>query len=172
MRAKNTRPPCYGDSMADALDLLHQDHQQVTELYSRLGETGDRQQRRALVDEMIAALTLHATLEEQVFYPALVDRVEQGRGFVKASLEDHRQAEELLATLREMPAEDPQFDPTVGKLMKAVKTHVNGEELQLFPRVRDAFSAQELDELGRQMAEPRDPVPAAGRARGRRRARG
>jgi hemerythrin superfamily protein len=146
--------------MADALDLLHADHQSVTELYAQLGETGDAGARRALVDAIVHALSAHAALEEEVFYPAVADRVVDGGGFVEASLADHRSAQRLIERLASLAPRDPDFDPTVGRLMKEVRTHVNGEELQLFPRVRQALSAAEIEALGERLARRRDLMPA------------
>jgi hemerythrin superfamily protein len=138
--------------MADVLEVLALDHHRVAGIYDRLARTDERSQRRRLVDELIAALSQHMRVEEDVFYPAVAERAEEGTGFVQSSKEEHEQARDCLDKLGGMAADDPRFDPTVGELMKKVQAHVAAEELQLFPRARVSFSTAELHALGERIA--------------------
>lgn len=145
--------------MADALELLAEQHRQVTDLFQQIGETAEPQQRRAILDTIITQLSQHAAIEEEVFYPAVAGRVDGGGGFITVSLEEHSKAKTQLHKLDELAPDDPLFDPSVGELSHEVKVHVADEETQLFPRVRVAFNAQELAELGEQMATRMTAVP-------------
>jgi hemerythrin superfamily protein len=153
--------------MPDALDLLHDDHEQVAALYEQLGSTDAPAERRALVDRMIRALAQHSEVEQEIFYPAIVGRVEGGPGFVGTNLEEHRQAGELLRRLEGLSPEDRDFSPTVGALMKAVRVHVSAEEKQLFPRVRAALTGGELEEMAARIEQRRGAEPVRRRSRRR-----
>jgi hemerythrin superfamily protein len=155
--------------MADALALLTEDHQRLDQLYDELGQTEALPRRRQLVEAMIEALSGHMTVEEGTLYPAVAERATGGRGFVESNREEHAQARDCLGKLAAMSADDPRFDPTIGELMKKVQSHVAAEELQLFPRVRVSFSAEELQTLGERLGQARSPEASPARARSRRR---
>jgi hemerythrin superfamily protein len=145
--------------MPDALELLAADHQEVRALFSQIAATAARQKRRTLVSKLIHALSRHASVEEQLFYPVIRERVMEGEGFVTASLEEHAKAAEQMRKLDRLQPGDPLFDPSIGELHKEVLEHIADEEMQLFPRVRAAFSPDELATLGTQLAAGTDRVP-------------
>jgi hemerythrin superfamily protein len=138
--------------MADALELLARDHHRVTAIYDQLAHTDERARRTRLTGELITVLSAHMRVEEDVFYPAVAERAEEGAGFVESNREEHEETRDCLAKLGSMPADDPRFDPTLGEMMKKVRAHVAAEELQLFPRARVSFSAAELQALGRRIS--------------------
>jgi hemerythrin superfamily protein len=145
--------------MPDALQLLADDHRDVTDLFAEIASTGEPKQRRVIVNKIINALSQHASVEEELFYPAIRDRVVEGEGYITVSLEEHEKAKVQLHKLDRMKPTDPLFDPSVGELEKEVKEHIADEEMQLFPRVRAAFSADELDDLGQQLAGRKEAAP-------------
>lgn len=145
--------------MPDALELLSDDHETVQQLFTTMGNTGDPRKRRELANTIIKELSVHAAIEEEVFYPAVAPRVEGGEGFTTVSLEEHAKAKEQMRKLDRMKPDEPSFDPAVGELIKEVKEHIADEELQLFPRVRAAFTSRELEELGAWMKERKGAVP-------------
>jgi hemerythrin superfamily protein len=138
--------------MTDALQLLADQHQQVSDLFTEIGQTSEPGKRRTVVNRIVKALSQHASIEEKIFYPAVAGRVVEGGGFIAVSLEEHEKTKVQLRKLDKMKPSDPLFDPSVGELIKEVKEHVADEEMQLFPRVRAAFSGEELAELGQKMA--------------------
>jgi hemerythrin superfamily protein len=152
--------------MADALELLAGDHQEVRDLFEEIQRTADPEKRGNLAKEIVTALSQHAAAEEEVFYPQVSERVAEGEGFVTVSLEEHKKAKIQLKKLARMAPDDPLFDPAIGELVKEVKEHIADEEMQLFPRVRAAFSESELVRLGgelekRKKAAPARPLPKA-----------
>jgi hemerythrin superfamily protein len=147
--------------MADALQILAAEHKEVTDLLQSLGSTGDPGERRRLADRLVSTLAAHTQLEERIFYPAVAERVEGGQGFVAVSREEHQKTKKPMEKLGTTDPQDPWFSPALGELTKLVKEHVADEEHQLFPRVRRAFSAAELEELGERMGKKRKA--AAGR---------
>jgi hemerythrin superfamily protein len=146
--------------MPDALELLAEQHREVTSLFTQMGETAAPKKRRTILDRIVKALTQHAAIEEEVFYPTVAKRVVDGDGFITVSREEHEKAKTQLHKLDGLEPDDPLFAPSVGELIHEVKVHVGDEETQLFPRVRSAFSAAELSELGARMAKRTAKTPA------------
>jgi hemerythrin superfamily protein len=137
--------------MPDALQLLADDHREVSDLFGEMGATAEPKQRKLIVTRIVHALSQHAAAEEELFYPVVAERAVEGAGFVTVSLEEHHKAKVQLRKLEKMKSDDPLFDPSVGELQKEVSVHIADEELQLFPRVRAAFSDDELAELGQKL---------------------
>jgi hemerythrin superfamily protein len=134
----------------DAISVLIEDHRTVDELFKRFEKTGDnaRKTRRELVDRMIRELSIHAAIEEQLFYPRLREVGREIKDEVLEGLEEHRLIKELCAELETMPAEHERFGARTTVLIEVTRHHVEEEEGEMFPRARKALSAEELVELG------------------------
>ena len=145
--------------MPDALQVLADDHQEVADLFTQMASTSEPRERRVIASKIVKALSQHASVEEELFYPAIKDRVADGEGFITTSLQEHAKAKKQLHKLDRMKPGDPLFDPSVGELEKEVKEHIADEEMQLFPRVRAALSAAELAGLGEQLAGRKAAAP-------------
>jgi hemerythrin superfamily protein len=149
------------DGSDDAIALLTSDHEDVKELfaeYEDLVNDGDSDEDRiGLADQICLALTAHATVEEEIFYPA-VRAVLADAALIDEAVAEHAQAKTLIAQLQAMEADDKRFDSTVQLLQEAVLHHVDDEEGRLFPLVR----AQQLDlqALGERMAKRKQEVLA------------
>jgi hemerythrin superfamily protein len=146
--------------MADALEILAADHRAVLSLLQTLGSTAEPEKRQELAEQVVSKLANHAQIEQKTFYPAVADRIDGGKGFVSVSREEHDKAKQQMDKLSKLKPEDPWFAPALGELTKLVKEHVADEEMQLFPRVRAAFDAAELAELGERLEKKRKPVRA------------
>ncbi|MBU8896688.1 hemerythrin domain-containing protein [Corallococcus sp. M34] len=145
----------------DALALLKADHKTVEQLFRKFEKAGDhaRTQKRKLVDELVRALSIHAAIEEQVFYPAVRARGDMLVSDVLRSLEEHHVLKLLLAELDGMSPEAERFDAKVQVLMEATRAHVVEEEQYLFPEVRKLFRPQELRSLGMQLEQAKGSAP-------------
>ena len=119
-------------------------------------------QDRAKFDRIIRELSVHATVEEVIFYPAIREMAEQKNDvddMVLESLEEHHV---LKWTLKELEGMDPaheRFDAKVTVLMESVRHHVKEEEKDLFPAVRKLFDRAHLAEMGDAMAELKKTAP-------------
>lgn len=149
----------------DAIDLLTRDHRDVEDLFTRIKETDLPDVKEELFQQIAHALTLHAVIEEQHFYPAV--RSGDTQGLLKTFMEDHDQVKRKLARLLDLETDDEDFDRQVDALRAEVESHVMQEETELFARVRAMVPPDGLRELGDQMAatksalaelEPRDYV--------------
>jgi hemerythrin superfamily protein len=152
----------------DAIDVLVADHRTVEDLFERFEKTGDRavKTRADLVEKMIRELSIHAAVEEQLFYPRVRAASDELRDEILEALEEHHVVKELLAELEKMPPEHERFEAKTTVLIATVRHHVEEEESDLFPRVRKAISAEELVEIGEglealKMLAPTHPHPHA-----------
>lgn len=136
--------------MPDAIDLLMSDHREVDEMFDRYLQLpeADHAARRQVVDEVITALSVHAAVEEQFLYPFIRDRVEGGDEMAEHSLEEHQEAKEVLHELEELDPADDRFDAAMRELIEDIRHHVEEEEHELLPQLREATTPDLMAELG------------------------
>jgi len=144
----------------NAIQLLKNDHSEVKALFDRfekLGEDGARDEKEEIVRDACAKLTVHATVEEEIFYPAARDVPEADALLNEAEVE-HGTAKELIAKLDAMAADDDMFDANFTVLSEYIQHHVKEEEGELFPKIQK--SDLDLDALGEEMAARKDELTA------------
>jgi hemerythrin superfamily protein len=138
---------------SEATALLKRDHAEVKKLfkdYDKLaeGEAGS-DERRALAEQICAMLTVHATIEEEIFYPAAREAEVESDLLDEAEVE-HASAKDLIAQIQSMSADDELYDAKVKVLGEYVDHHVQEEEGEMFPQCRE--SEMDLAALGEQLA--------------------
>ncbi len=145
----------------DALTLLKNDHKTVKGLFNKFDKLGDRatKSKREIVDKIIEELSIHAAIEEQVFYPAIREAVPDTEDEVLESLEEHHIVKWTLSELDGMDPEHERFEPKTTVLIESVRHHVTEEETELFPQVREALGRKQLAELGEAMAAAKETAP-------------
>ena len=133
----------------DAIALLMQDHKDVDALfqeYDSLQGEGSNAAREELVGLICQALSVHAKIEEELFYPAArAAKGVEGKLVDEAAVE-HQSLKDIIGRLLKAPASDPLYDAGVKVLAEYTKHHVKEEESELFPEVRK--SGIDLDALG------------------------
>jgi len=114
----------------DAITLLKQDHKTVEDLFRKYEKLGDQAYvtKRAVVDQVIAELSVRAAIEEQVFYPAVKGISEDLKDNVLESLEEHHVVKWLLDELVSLDPEAERFDAKVTVLIENVRHHIEEEE--------------------------------------------
>ena len=154
--------------MPDAIVLLKNDHKTVEKLFKQYEKLGDKaySAKRQVVDQIISELSMHAAIEEQFFYPAVRKEAEEIQDVVLEGLEEHHIVKWTLDELSKLSAEEERFDPKVKVLMESVRHHVEEEEGEMFPKVREAMGRKALQELGdtleqAKVAAPTKPHPKA-----------
>ncbi len=142
--------------------MLKDEHKSVEKLFKDYEKTGDRafKTRRDLVDRMIEELSKHAVIEEQLFYPVTRATVEDIDDVVLESIEEHHVVKWLLSELENTDVEDERFHAKVTVLIEAVRHHVQEEEAEYFPKVREELGRKALTELGDAMVEAREVAPS------------
>ncbi len=145
----------------DAITILKDDHRTVEQLFKRFEQAGDRAfvQKRQIVDRIIEELSVHAAIEEQVFYPVARAAVPETEDMALESLEEHHVVKWLLSELTDMDPEHERFDAKVTVLIENVRHHVEEEENDLFPKVREQLGRNELTELGETLADAKKTAP-------------
>jgi hemerythrin superfamily protein len=141
--------------------MLKDDHETVEQLFRRYTRAGDRAfvEKRAIVDRIIEELSVHAAIEEQLFYPTVRATVPDTEALGLESLEEHHVVKWVLSEIDGMAPEDERFDAKVTVLMDNVRHHVELEEGELFPMVRDELGRKALSDLGEAMAGARRIAP-------------
>jgi hemerythrin superfamily protein len=125
----------------DAIMLLTDDHKTVEKLfkdYDKLKEAdGSSEDRATLAKQICAALVIHAQIEEEIFYPAAREAIEDGDVMDEAEVE-HAGAKELITQLGDMSPEDELYDAKVTVLGEYIRHHVKEEQDEMFPKVKKA----------------------------------
>jgi hemerythrin superfamily protein len=133
----------------------------VEQLFKRFEKTGDRAyvEKRQIVDRIIEELSIHAAIEEQVFYPVARATVPGTEDIALESLEEHHIVKWLLSELDELEPTHERFDAKVTVLMESVRHHVEEEESDFFPKVRNELGRSALAELGEAIADAKKSAP-------------
>jgi hemerythrin superfamily protein len=146
----------------DAITVLRDDHKRVESLFKqfeKLGEDGPTQQKLRIVGEIVRELSVHAAVEEQAFYPAVRKNVPDADDTVLEGLEEHHIVKWTLSELDGMEGDEERFDAKVTVLIESVRHHVEEEEGEMFPKVREAMGRKALQELAETMERVRRSAP-------------
>lgn len=139
------------DGAVNALELLRQDHAEVAKMFKEFEagkEDMDEDEKEALATKICDALTVHATIEEEIFYPAVRPEIDDDELMDEAEVE-HGSLKELIGKIQEEGPGAELFDAYVKVLGEYVTHHVKEEEGEMFKEVED--SEVDLEELGSQM---------------------
>jgi len=145
----------------DAIRMLKDDHKAVEQLFKRFEKAGDRAftEKRDVVDRIIEELSRHAAIEEQLFYPVVRATVPDTDDIALESLEEHHVVKWVLSELDAMDPREERFDAKVTVLIENVRHHVDEEEQEFFPKVRDELGRTALEDLGAAMATAKELAP-------------
>jgi hemerythrin superfamily protein len=135
----------------EAVALLKADHRQVEDLFEQFGKSRSAAKKQQLAANICSALTIHAQIEEEIFYPAFLEATDDKDVHHEAIVE-HEGAKRLIAELRGMRPEDDYFDARVTVLSEMIKHHVKEEEKAggMFAEAKQ--SKMDLKDLGEQMS--------------------
>jgi hemerythrin superfamily protein len=134
----------------NAPELLTKQHIEVEALLVRCKVTRDKQQRRQIFTKIKRDLETHASLEEEIFYPACAEH-EALAPRIPDSYTEHQRMKELLDEMTEIPADTALFDQRLNQLFLVINAHVDKEENRLFPGARRVFKGRQLMRLADEM---------------------
>ncbi|MFF2545162.1 hemerythrin domain-containing protein [Kitasatospora sp. NPDC058063] len=145
----------------DAIVLLKEDHKEIRQLFRAFeaADGSDRAVKADVVSKIVEALTVHTYIENEVMYPSVRDLVPELESDILESFEEHHVADVLCAELDAMDSDDERFDAKTTVLISSVGQHIEEEEGEWFPKVRDALGRKELQEIGARMLEVRATAP-------------
>ena len=135
----------------NALDLLIADHNRVRGLFSRFQAAVDADhtdEAATLAADIFRELEVHTTIEEQTFYPRVHDVTEEVGEVVDEGLEEHHVVRLLMEEIAQLEPSDDQWKAKMTVLVESVEHHAGEEESELFPTVRGAMAADDLNQLG------------------------
>jgi|SRR5436190_4642574 len=124
-------------SATNAIAMLKEDHRKVKELFDKFEETNGSSSKQKIVAEAIMELKIHATLEEEFFYPALRQQAEDEEGVMDEADEEHHVAKILIAELEQMAGDEDHWEAKFKVLAENVRHHIKEEEGEIFPLARE-----------------------------------
>jgi iron-sulfur cluster repair protein YtfE (RIC family) len=143
----------------DALSLLKSDHDEVKKLFKEIEAEEDQE---AIFNQIKGALEVHATIEEEIFYPAVKKaRSEEVKDEVREAYEEHTQIKALLAAIADISPDDESYLAKIKVLKEDVEHHVKEEEGEMFPDARK-YLRHKLEDLGAQMQARKDELETNG----------
>lgn len=137
---------------------LREEHREVKQMFSAYEKTELDSEKAELFEEVKTALTLHAQIEEEIFYPALLGiEDEECQDLLKEAQEEHKIVKTLLEELSGMEPSAEQFDAKVKVLGENVEHHANEEEKEMFPFF-DELPKERQDEVSKMLQERKEEL--------------
>ena len=152
------------DKTPDALALLTADHKEAKKLfksYEALAGDGTDDDKKALATQICTMLLVHTTIEEEIFYPAVRENIDEPDLLDEAQVE-HASAKDLILQIQGMEPADELFDATVKVLGEYIAHHVKEEEEELFPKTRR--TQLDLEALGEELSVRKEQLMSEAKA--------
>jgi hemerythrin superfamily protein len=151
----------------NAIDLLKEDHDKVDRLFQKVKANEDADHKDTF-EQIRSELDVHTHIEETIFYPKLKeDGDEELKKIVLEGIEEHHQVKIFLRELASLVDESEKFQPKLKVLMEDVGHHVQEEEGQMFPMIREQFDEYTLQMLGQEMEKEKKSFGKSQKAAGR-----
>ncbi len=139
----------------DAIALLKADHQRVSDLFGQYEKSRSATKKQAIVATICRELTVHAMIEEEIFYPA-VKAALKDKELVPEAIVEHATLKEFIAKVDGKLPDGEMFDAHVQVFGEYVKHHVKEEQNEMFPKARK--TRLDMKALGRQMLERKEAL--------------
>jgi hemerythrin superfamily protein len=157
---KTTTPgkaaPAHKDTK-DAIAMLKADHEAVGHLFAEYEKTHSVANKKALVAEICTALSVHAQVEEELFYPA-VKAALKDKLIVPEAMVEQAGMKGLISQIKDIEPDGEMYDAKVKVLSDYVKHHVKEEQTEMFPKAK--ASSLDMVELGARMAARKNELMA------------
>ena len=136
----------------NAIRLLEQDHRTVKKLLERGDDTTERavKTRPELLQRIADELRVHEAIEEEIFYPALVEHAKT-KEIALEGYEEHHVVDGIVDELKELAPDDETWGAKFAVMKENLEHHIEEEEGEMFPKARTVLDEAELDELGARM---------------------
>jgi hemerythrin superfamily protein len=136
----------------DAIELLISDHRKVDGLFQQFEKGGNTEEFTQLFTTLKEELTVHSKIEEEIFYPAVRNNPDTAN-LVAEAYQEHAAVKALLDQIDGMDNTSTEWGQKMTENMRDVQAHVQMEEGEMFPRVREYFQADQLQQLGQQLEQ-------------------
>jgi hemerythrin-like domain-containing protein len=147
----------------DAIVLLRDDHKAIRKLFRDFKNAGPNAHatKGKLIEKIIESLTVHTYLENECMYPKVRELLPDLTDDILESYEEHHVADVLVMELANMSPDDERFTAKATVLIESVDHHIDEEEEEWFPKVREQLSRKQLQDIGAQMIELRKKAPTS-----------
>jgi hemerythrin superfamily protein len=145
-------------SETNAISMLKEDHQTVKDLFEKFEDSKSDAEKEKIISEAVHELKVHATIEEEIFYPAVRNEVEDD--ILNEAEVEHHVARMLIAELDEEDDSSDYRNARFKVLAEAVKHHIKEEEGKMLPQVKDLEI--DFDSLGEQMMQRKEELASEG----------
>jgi hemerythrin-like domain-containing protein len=141
------------------IEMLKEDHKEVSEILDRLCETTEAavKMREEMFDELKTALITHSKAEEKALYQT-VENEDEVHDIILESFEEHALIENLLIEMSNLDVSEETWTAKLAVLKENVEHHVDEEESELLPKVKKMFSSDELDDLAEEFTQFKEEV--------------
>ncbi len=133
----------------EATAMLRADHKKVSALFDEFEKTRSAKRKKLIVSQICTELTVHAQIEEEIFYPA-VKAALKDRELVPEANVEHQSVKDLIAQVQDVEPDGEVYDARVRVMGEFVKHHVKEEQNEMFPRAKK--TKLDMMALGEQMA--------------------
>lgn len=142
----------------DATVLLKTDHQLVSDLFDEYEAAYSNAKKKQIANQICKELTVHAQIEEEIFYPA-VKRAMKDKELIPEARVEHATLKSLASQLEDMEPDDEMFDAKVKVMHEYVKHHVKEEQNEIFPKAKS--SGVDMMKLGARLSERKAELRSA-----------
>ncbi|HEU4513867.1 MAG TPA: hemerythrin domain-containing protein [Nocardioidaceae bacterium] len=145
----------------DAIVLLKEDHKEILKTFRDFEKAGENATatKGRLVEKIIELLTVHTYIENEVMYPRVRQLLPDLEDDIDESYEEHHVADLLVVELAAMKPDAERFDAKTTVLIENVRHHIEEEEDEWFPKVREGLGRKQLQEIGEEMLAARKTAP-------------
>jgi len=146
-----------GGRQPEAIAMLIEDHQKVQKLFKTFERTEDQEQQQQLATQICNELTVHTQLEEQVFYPAAREALDEEEiDLVEEATVEHQVAKELVEKIKQSRPHDEEYCALLTVLGEYVNHHIEEEQKELFPQLKK--TGIDFEGLGEEMMQKKQQL--------------
>lgn len=157
--ATRKAPAKKASSPMDATAMLRADHKKVSALFDAFENTKSAKRKKDIVSQICMELTVHTTLEDEIFYPA-VKAALRDRELVPEANVEHNAVKDLIAQVKDVEPDGEMYDARVKVMGEFVKHHVKEEQNEMFPKAKK--TKLDMMALGARMAQRKAELMAQG----------
>jgi Hemerythrin HHE cation binding domain len=144
------------EKTTNAVTMLKEDHQKVKDLFDKFEEAKNPSSKAKIVSEALTELKVHATVEEELFYPAVRQQIDDEEGLMDEADEEHHIAKVLIAELEKMTGDEEHWEAKFKVLAESVRHHIKEEEGKMFKEAKK--TEIDFDVLGDQMSQLKEKL--------------
>lgn len=152
---KKSATPEKAPKAQEATALLKADHKLVSLLFEQYESARSSTKKKAIVSQICTELTVHAQIEEEIFYPQVKAALKDKELIPEATVE-HATLKELIAQIEDGEPDDEMYDAKVKVLSEYVKHHVKEEQNEIFPKAK--ASKLDMHALGEQLMQRKEEL--------------